>query len=145
MAEAIVRQKMMRKYLCISSGRPFRRYSSSKVERGAAMKWIPPELSWSSLLAGAKGMGRGSYAIIAILLGLLIWTGILAGMGWSSAVGTEVPVAGYVAMAIGVVFSVLLGVGLMVLVFYSSRAGYDEPAKLIRSDGDKPRIARNKR
>jgi hypothetical protein len=101
------------------------------------MKWIPPELSWSSLLAGAKGMGRGSYAIIAILLGLLIWTGILAGMGWSSAVGTEVPVAGYVAMAIGVVFSVLLGVGLMVLVFYSSRAGYDEPAKLIRSDGDK--------
>jgi ABC-type Mn2+/Zn2+ transport system permease subunit len=46
-------------------------------------------------------------------------------------------VAGYVAMAIGVVFSVLLGVGLMVLVFYSSRAGYDEPAKLIRSEGDK--------
>jgi hypothetical protein len=82
-------------------------------------------------------MGRGSYAIIAILLGLLIWTSILAGKGWSSAVGTEVPVAGYIAMAIGVVFSVLLGVGLMALVFYSSRAGYDEPAKLIRSDGDK--------
>jgi len=101
------------------------------------MRWIPHERGWRSLLSGAKGMGRGSYAIIAILLGLLIWTGILAGKGWSSAVGTEVPVAGYVAMAIGVVFSVLLGVGLMALVFYSSRAGYDEPAKLIRSDGDK--------
>ena len=37
----------------------------------------------------------------------------------------------------GMMFSVLLGVGLMALVFYSSRAGYDEPAKLIRSDGDK--------
>jgi hypothetical protein len=101
------------------------------------MRWIPYELGWRSLLSGAKGMGRGSYAIIAILLGLLIWTGILAGKGWSSAVGTEVPVAGYVAMAIGVVFSVLLGVGLMALVFHSSRAGYDEPAKLVRSDGDK--------
>ena len=101
------------------------------------MRWIPYELGWRSLLSGARGMGRGSYAIIAILLGLLIWTSILAGKGWSSAVGTEVPVAGYVAMAIGVVFSVLLGVGLMALVFYSSRAGYDEPAKLIRSDGDK--------
>jgi membrane protein DedA with SNARE-associated domain len=101
------------------------------------MRWIPYELGWRSLLSGAKGMGPGSYAIIAILLGLLIWTGILAGKGWSSAVGTEVPVAGYVAMAIGVVFSVLLGVGLMALVFYSSRAGYDEPAKLVRSDGDK--------
>jgi hypothetical protein len=103
------------------------------------MKWIPHELGWRSLLSGAKGMGRGSYAIIAILFGLLIWTSILAGMGWSSAVGTEVPVAGYVAMAIGVVFSVLLGISLMALVFYSSRAGYDEPAKLIRSDGDETR------
>ena len=42
-------------------------------------------------------------------------------------------------MAIGIVFSVLLGAGLMALVFYSSRGGYDEPAKLIRPDGEKNR------
>ena len=101
------------------------------------MRWLPGELRWRNLLSSAKGMGVGSYALVAVLLAMLIWTCIIAGTGWSSAVGTEVPVAGYVAMAIGVVFSLLVGVGLMALVFYSSRAGYDEPAKLIRSDEDK--------
>jgi hypothetical protein len=100
------------------------------------MKWIPREMHWRDLLSSASRMGSGSYAIVAILLGLLIWTSILAGKGWSSAVGTDVPLAGYVAMALGVLFSLLVGVGLMALVFYSSRAGYDEPAKLIRSDRD---------
>jgi hypothetical protein len=70
------------------------------------------------------------------LLGLLIWAAIIAGIGWSSAAGTEVPLAGYVAMAFGVVFSLVVGIGLMALVFYSSRSGYDEPAKLIRPDRD---------
>jgi hypothetical protein len=103
------------------------------------MKWIPHELRWRNLISSANGTGRGSYAIITILLGLLIWASVLAGKGWSSAVGTEVPLAEYVAMAIGILFSMLLGVGLMALVFYSGRAGYDEPAKLIRSGGDKSR------
>jgi len=34
----------------------------------------------------------------------------------------------YAAMAGGVVFSLLVGGGLMGLVFYSSRAGYDDDA-----------------
>lgn len=101
------------------------------------MNWVPNELRWRNLLLSANRMGRGSYAVIAVLFGSLIAVGILAAMGWSSAAGTEVPLTGYVAMAIGIVFSVLLGAGLMALVFYSSRAGFDEPARLIRSDGDK--------
>jgi hypothetical protein len=104
--------------------------------KGAVMKWVSHELRWRNLLSSAKEMGRGSYAIIVILLGLLVWASILAGKGWSSAVGTDVPLAGYVAMAFGVVFSLLVGIGLMALVFYSSRAGYDEPAQLIRPDRD---------
>jgi membrane protein DedA with SNARE-associated domain len=97
---------------------------------------IPRELGWHSLLDSAKSLSWGSYAIIAILLGLLIWASILAGAGWSSAAGTDVPLSGYVAMAIGALFSLLLGVGLMALVFYSNRAGYDEPARPVRQDGD---------
>jgi hypothetical protein len=38
------------------------------------------------------------------------------------------PQVGYVAMTIGVVFSLLIGVALMTLLFYSSRHGYDERA-----------------
>jgi hypothetical protein len=37
------------------------------------------------------------------------------------------PPAGYIAMTLGIVFSVVIGCGLMALVFYSSRYGYDEP------------------
>ena len=51
----------------------------------------------------------------------------------------SVPASGYVALVLGVVFSLVVGVGLMALVFYSSRKGYDEPAVLIRepeSDAD---------
>ena len=36
------------------------------------------------------------------------------------------PIYGYVAIAGGVLFSLLVGGGLMALVFYSSRHGYDE-------------------
>jgi hypothetical protein len=37
------------------------------------------------------------------------------------------PTTGYVAMTLGIVFSLLVGCGLMALLFYSSRHGYDEP------------------
>jgi hypothetical protein len=33
---------------------------------------------------------------------------------------------------LGAIFSVVVGVGLMALIFYSSRKGYDEPAVLIQ-------------
>ena len=42
------------------------------------------------------------------------------------------PAAGYVAMTLGIVFSLVVGCGLMALLFYSSRHGYDEPLKPTR-------------
>ena len=36
------------------------------------------------------------------------------------------PAAGYIFMTLGVVLSLLVGFGLMGLIFYSSRQGYDE-------------------
>jgi hypothetical protein len=37
-------------------------------------------------------------------------------------------------MALGVVFSLVVGIGLMALVFYSSRHGYDGPPSLRPTD-----------
>jgi hypothetical protein len=37
------------------------------------------------------------------------------------------PLTEYVAMGLGILFSLVLGVGLMGLMFYSHRHGYDEP------------------
>jgi hypothetical protein len=39
-------------------------------------------------------------------------------------------------MAADILVSLAVGVGLMALVFYSSRAGYDEPAKLVVPERD---------
>jgi hypothetical protein len=39
-------------------------------------------------------------------------------------------------MALGVIISLAVGFGLMALIFYSSRKGYDEPPVLIAPDRD---------
>lgn len=57
------------------------------------------------------------------LLGLAIW---FAGTAWVHLGGDPIPFYGYLAMAGGVFFSLLLGGVLMALVFYSSRHGYDD-------------------
>jgi hypothetical protein len=88
-------------------------------------------LSWRNLRSSAKSLGLGSYALIAVLFALLVSTVVIAVLGWQSAGGTDVPVVGYVSMILGVGLSLIVGVGLMALVFYSSRSGYDEPVRLI--------------
>jgi hypothetical protein len=45
--------------------------------------------------------------------------------------GLDVPIAGYVAMVVGVIASLAVGFSLMAPIFYSGRKGYDEPPVLI--------------
>ncbi|MGJ5176480.1 hypothetical protein ACQR16_31230 [Bradyrhizobium oligotrophicum] len=80
-------------------------------------------------------LGVGSWTIIVILVALLGASGFVAYLGWTLGSGAEVTTSGYVAMALGVVVSLVVGVGLMGLVFYSSRRGYDEPAVFITTEG----------
>ena len=60
------------------------------------------------------------------LLALLVLALWFAGSAWVHLGGDPIPVYGYVAIAGGVLFSLAVGGGLMALVFYSSRHGYDE-------------------
>jgi hypothetical protein len=89
-----------------------------------------------SISTSIRSMGKGSWAILAILLMLLAGTLFVAYLGWASAPATDVPSSGYIALALGVIFSLIVGIGLMALVFYSSRQGYDEPARLVRDEDD---------
>jgi hypothetical protein len=89
--------------------------------------------------------GAASWTIILVLVLLLVATDFVAYVGWTLADGIEVSAAGYVATAAGVLFSLVVGCGLMALIFYSSRNGYDEPPVLIGSDAspkptNRPRI-----
>ncbi len=45
---------------------------------------------------------------------------------WATDEGPPMPASGYVAMTLGILFSLVVGIGLMALVFYSHRHGYDE-------------------
>jgi len=78
---------------------------------------------------GKLGGRIGTITLVIALLGLLaasIWFAVYT---WTSVEGPPMPTTGYVAMTLGVVFSIGVGTGLMGLIFYSSRHGYDEPSQ----------------
>lgn len=71
-------------------------------------------------------MRAGIVATISALLALLFGAGYYAYRGLTVP-GEAMPENGYIALGLGVGFSLIVGCGLMALVFYSSRHGYDEP------------------
>lgn len=79
-------------------------------------------------------MGIGSWTIMIVLLALLAGAVGFAYFGWTYETGEAMPISLYIPMALGVVFSLIVGIGLMALVFYSSRKGYDESPKQIDRD-----------
>jgi hypothetical protein len=58
-------------------------------------------------------------------------------VGWDPAegdLGHQMSAGGYVAMALGVVVTLALGIGLLALIFYGNRQGYDWNTDLMRED-----------
>jgi uncharacterized protein YacL len=72
---------------------------------------------------------------IAIIVALILATWALGGF-------TDLSVAGGIALILGIAISMALGIGLMALVFYSSRSERDEAVHLAASEretaGSKP-------
>ena len=102
-----------------------------------------PRFLWTRTIRGQKKRGRqlaigevesriasievrsggGTWTIVAVLIGLLAVAVYVLVVGWSSAgdASTDISVVGYIAMALGIVFALILGIGLMALIFYSNR------------------------
>jgi hypothetical protein len=89
---------------------------------------------WREMAVDARKLSIGGYLLIGSLLSLLAGVIVFGGLAWSLGEGTDVPAFGYVAMAAGVLFSLVLGIGLMALCLCRSRFGYDEPNEIVRSD-----------
>jgi hypothetical protein len=70
-------------------------------------------------------MGKLAAIVLLALLGASLWYAY--GL-WVTLDDADMPPSLYWAMAGGVVFSLVVGIGLMGLVFYSSRHGYDDRA-----------------
>ncbi|KWV48808.1 hypothetical protein AS156_17550 [Bradyrhizobium macuxiense] len=70
-------------------------------------------------------------AISIVLIALLVAVGTYAYEGLMVS-DAPVPTYGIVLFTIGIALLVIVGVGLMGLLFYSSRHGYDEPPHIER-------------
>jgi uncharacterized integral membrane protein len=68
----------------------------------------------------------GAWSLIAVLLVILAAACVFAYQGMTVPSEFQMPAGGYVALGFGVFFSMIVGIGLMALVFYSRRAGYDD-------------------
>ena len=67
--------------------------------------------------------------VLALILGgLLVAALAVAVLMWFAVGDTEISFHGFLAMGLGALLSLVLGVGLMALVFFSSRRGYDDRA-----------------
>jgi len=77
---------------------------------------------------------RKFVAVIPLLalLAAALW---FAARSFTALEGPDMPAGLYVAMGLGIFFSLVIGCGLMALVFYSSRHGYDDPH---RKDEERP-------
>jgi hypothetical protein len=71
-------------------------------------------------------MRTGHLLIITVLLCLLGATAWYVVKVWTETSG--MPTYGYVAVGLGAVVALALGFGLMALMFYSNRKGYDDSA-----------------
>ena len=70
--------------------------------------------------------------VIIVLLAFLAGAVFVAHYGWVSAGDVVMPPWGWLMLGLGVFFTILVGGGLMALVFYSSRAGFDEPPEIVQ-------------
>lgn len=71
---------------------------------------------------GARSTG------VAVAVAFVVVAAVLAAVVrlWAEIGDAEISAAGWVALGLGVLVTLALGIGLMALVFVSNRRGYDE-------------------
>jgi hypothetical protein len=96
---------------------------------------------WREMAVDARKLSIGGYLLIGSLVSLLAGVIVFGGLAWSLGEGTAVPAFGYVAMAAGVLFSLVLGIGLMALRF--AAAALDTTSRTRSCDPTTASICRN--
>jgi hypothetical protein len=81
--------------------------------------------------------------LVSVIVGLGAATIAVSAWEWGELGDTSMSTAGYVALTVGAIVAMIVGSGLMGLIFYSSRRGYDEAPQL-EGDPDVPGDATSK-
>ncbi len=71
---------------------------------------------------------RGTALGIAAAIFCVVAVGVVIAGFWNDLGASEITPAGWLAMIFGVLLTLGLGIGLMALMFFSSRRGYDDGA-----------------
>jgi hypothetical protein len=69
---------------------------------------------------------KATWIAVAVALCLVLAVAAVSVVFWDSIGNAGISAAGWIAMIFGVIATLALGIGLMSLVFLSSRRGYDE-------------------
>jgi cytochrome c oxidase assembly factor CtaG len=82
---------------------------------------------------GNRGLAPHMIAMRILALVVPLFVILAASVWWATALwisveGPPMPASGHVAMWLGIIFSLVIGCGLMALMFFSSRRGYDDAA-----------------
>jgi len=76
----------------------------------------------------AAPLGAWGWIAIVAIFGFLAVAIAFAVYGWNSIESVSIPPMGWVVLGIGILVTLLVGGGLMALLFYSSRKHYDREA-----------------
>lgn len=79
-----------------------------------------------------RNLSLGRILVVLALAALLIGTGVWAVEVWNASSDVAMTKHGWIALGLGTFFSLLIGCGLMALMFFSSRSGHDEAADPLR-------------
>ncbi|MCS3727342.1 hypothetical protein [Bradyrhizobium betae] len=79
-----------------------------------------------------RSLSTGQIVLLVVLSAILVLTGVWAVSVWGASSGVEMGKHGWIALGLGTFFSLLIGCGLMALMFFSSRSGHDEAADPFR-------------
>ena len=85
-----------------------------------------------------RSLGLGQIALIVALSALLMLTGFWATSVWNATGDAVMDKHGWIALGLGTFFSLLIGCGLMALMFFSSRSGHDDVADPFRRRPEPP-------
>jgi hypothetical protein len=84
--------------------------------------------------------GIGQIIVVVVLFAMLALVGGGIVWAWQATNGVDdaaMDENGWIALGLGAFFSLAIGCGLMALMFFSSRRGYDEAADPFRRRGPK--------
>jgi hypothetical protein len=92
-----------------------------------------PKAFWSQAWSGRPWLSLVQYrsfapnlAAVVVAAAVVLIVGVVVAILWAGIGDSDISPAGWIAMGLGVIITLALGVGLMALVFISSRRGYDE-------------------